>query len=56
MIGSIIGDTVGSVYEFNNIKTKDFPLFSEASTFTDDTVCTVAVMACKQYAVATSLP
>ena len=43
MIGSIIGDMVGSVYEFNNIKTKDFPFFSKASTFTDDTVCTVAV-------------
>ena len=43
MIGAIIGDIVGSVYEFNNIKTKDFPLFAEASTFTDDTVCTVAV-------------
>lgn len=43
MIGAIIGDIVGSVYEFNNIKTKDFPLFSDGSTFTDDTVCTVAV-------------
>ena len=43
MIGAIIGDIVGSVYEFNNVKTKDFPFFSEASTFTDDTVCTVAV-------------
>ena len=32
-----------NVYEFNNIKTKDFPLLSEGSTFTDDTVCTVAV-------------
>ena len=43
MIGAIIGDIVGSIYEFNNIKTKNFPLFSEGSTFTDDTVCTVAV-------------
>lgn len=43
MIGAIVGDIVGSIYEFNNIKTKDFPLFSEESTFTDDTVCTVAV-------------
>lgn len=43
MIGAIIGDIVGSVYEFDNIKTKDFPLFSESSTFTDDTVCTVAI-------------
>ena len=43
MIGAIIGDIVGSIYEFDNIKTKDFPLFSAESTFTDDTVCTVAV-------------
>ena len=28
MLGAIIGDIVGSVYEFDNIKTKDFPLFS----------------------------
>lgn len=44
MKGAIIGDIVGSVYEWDNIKTKDFPLFSEKSKFTDDTVCTVAVM------------
>jgi ADP-ribosyl-[dinitrogen reductase] hydrolase len=43
MIGAIIGDIVGSIYEFDNIKTKDFPLFSAKSTFTDDTVCTIAV-------------
>ena len=43
MKGAIIGDIVGSVYEWDNIKTKDFPLFSEKSFFTDDTVCTVAV-------------
>lgn len=43
MKGAIIGDIVGSVYEFNNIKTKDFPLFREDSFFTDDTVMTVAV-------------
>jgi ADP-ribosylglycohydrolase len=43
MIGAIIGDIVGSVYEFNNINTKDFPLFSASSRFTDDTVMTVAV-------------
>ena len=43
MYGAIIGDIVGSVYEFNNIKTKEFPLFSEGSTFTDDTIMTVAV-------------
>ncbi len=43
MIGAIFGDIVGSVYEFDNIKTKDFQLFSEKCEFTDDTVMTVAV-------------
>ncbi len=43
MIGAIIGDIAGSIYEFNNIKTTDFPLFSENCFFTDDTVMTVAV-------------
>jgi len=43
MFGAIVGDIVGSVYEFNNIKTKDFPLFGEKCDFTDDTVMTVAV-------------
>lgn len=45
MLGAIIGDIVGSPYEFTfrNIKTKDFPLFCERSKFTDDTVMTVAV-------------
>ena len=45
MFGAILGDIVGSPYEFdwNNIKTKDFPLFSERSEFTDDTVMTLAV-------------
>ena len=44
MIGAILGDIIGSPYEFDlGDKTKDFPLFSERSTFTDDTVMTVAV-------------
>ncbi len=43
MKGAIIGDIVGSVYEFNNRKSKDFPLFREDCFFTDDTVMTVAV-------------
>jgi ADP-ribosylglycohydrolase len=42
MIGAIAGDIVGSVYEHSNIKTKEFPLFGPRSTFTDDTVLTVA--------------
>lgn len=43
MLGAIVGDIVGSVYEWNNIKTKNFPLFSEKCFFTDDTVMTIAV-------------
>ena len=43
MLGAIIGDVVGSVYEWNNIKTKDFPLFRKDCFFTDDTVMTCAV-------------
>ena len=43
MLGAIFGDIVGSVYEFNNIKTKEFPLFSEGSYATDDSVMTLAL-------------
>jgi ADP-ribosylglycohydrolase len=43
MLGAIAGDIIGSVYERRPIKTKDFPLFSPGSRFTDDTVLTVAV-------------
>lgn len=43
MLGAIAGDIVGSVYEFNNLKSKEFPLFVPESRFTDDTVHTVAV-------------
>lgn len=42
MIGSIIGDIVGSIYEFHNIKTKDFSLFSDRSGYTDDSILTIA--------------
>ena len=42
MIGSIIGDIVGSIYEFENIKTKDFEFLSEKNEYTDDSVLTVA--------------
>ncbi len=46
MIGAILGDIIGSPYEFDRgDKTKDFPLFSEESSFTDDTVMIVAVAA-----------
>ena len=43
MLGAIIGDIVGSIYEWNPIKTTDFGFFGERSQFTDDTVCTAAV-------------
>ena len=43
MIGSIAGDIIGSVYEFHNIKSLDFPLFNPKCTFTDDTVCTLGI-------------
>ena len=44
MYGAILGDIIGSPYEFDRgSKTKDFPLFSELSTFTDDTVMTIAI-------------
>lgn len=42
MLGAIAGDMIGSVYEWERIKTKDFPLFLVGSTFTDDSVLTVA--------------
>lgn len=43
MTGAIAGDIIGSVYEFDNIKTTDFPLFMNESDYTDDTIMTVAV-------------
>jgi ADP-ribosylglycohydrolase len=43
MLGAIAGDMIGSVYEAQPIKRKDFPLFSNGSTYTDDSVLTVAV-------------
>jgi ADP-ribosylglycohydrolase len=43
MIGAIAGDIIGSVYEWKNIKTKQFDLFSPDCSFTDDTVLTVAL-------------
>jgi len=46
MWGAIIGDIIGSPYEFEGMKSTDFPLFSDASKFTDDTVMTVAVADC----------
>ena len=46
MLGCVIGDVAGSVYEFANIKSKQFSLFAEKAFFTDDTVMSVAVAEC----------
>ena len=43
MLGAILGDIIGSPYEFKPHKSKDFELFSDSSKFTDDTVLTIAV-------------
>ncbi len=43
MWGAIIGDIVGSRFEFANTYRKDFVFFGDGCRFTDDTVCTVAV-------------
>ena len=42
MIGAIIGDIVGSRFEFNNYRAKDFELFGPGCDFTDDTILTIA--------------
>ncbi len=42
-IGAIVGDVVGSRYEWHNVKTKDFPLFGAGCRPTDDTVMTLAI-------------
>ena len=43
MLGAMIGDIVGSKYEFNNTFDYDFEIFGEGCDFTDDTICTVAI-------------
>lgn len=43
MLGAIAGDVIGSIYERQRTKAKDFPLFSPGSRFTDDSVLTCAV-------------
>ena len=43
IMGAIIGDIVGSRFEFNPIKSKDFEFFNNGDKFTDDTVMTVAI-------------
>ncbi len=43
ILGAYAGDVIGSIYEFNSIKTTDFQLFDDLMTFTDDSVMTAAV-------------
>lgn len=43
MYGTVLGDVIGSTYEFSEMKQKDFPLFPEGSDITDDTIMSVAV-------------
>ena len=43
ILGALVGDIVGSVYEFCNTKSTDFELFCGGSNFTDDSVMTLAV-------------
>ncbi|RXE58596.1 ADP-ribosylglycohydrolase family protein [Acetivibrio mesophilus] len=43
MLGAIIGDVIGSRFEWHNVKTVDFKLFNSQSRFTDDTVMTIAI-------------
>ena len=43
MTGAILGDIVGSIYEFDNIKIKEFELFDKNCFFTDDSVMTIAI-------------
>ena len=51
MLGAIVGDIVGSRFEFDNIKTKDFDFFREECFVTDDSIMTLAIgkaiMECK---------
>ena len=53
MLGAIIGDIVGSRFEFNPTNDYNFELFTEECSFTDDTICTVAIadalLAYKEY-------
>ena len=43
MLGAIIGDIVGSRWEFNSTNNYHFELFSDKNSYTDDTICTVAI-------------
>ena len=43
MLGAVFGDIVGSTYEWNNVKAKDFRLEKSGARYTDDSVMTLAV-------------
>lgn len=43
MLGAVVGDIIGSVYENDNVKSKDFPFITDNTHFTDDTVMTLAI-------------
>lgn len=43
MIGAITGDYIGSIYEFDNIQDRDFPLVEAGKEITDDSICTIAI-------------
>jgi ADP-ribosylglycohydrolase len=43
MLGALVGDIVGSLYEFKSHRSKDFPFFGDGADFTDDSVLTAAV-------------
>ena len=43
MYGALLGDYIGSRFEFNNLKSKDFELFHPDCQFTDDTIMTLAI-------------
>jgi ADP-ribosylglycohydrolase len=43
MLGAIIGDIVGSIYEFDNHRSVDFPFFSPKCFYTDDSILTIAL-------------
>ena len=50
MLGAVVGDVIGSIYEVNNVKNKNFELFSKRSRYTDDSVMSCAIcQACIEY-------
>lgn len=46
LLGAVIGDVIGSVFEWNNVKSTEFDLFNDKTDFTDDTVMSIAVADC----------